>query len=68
MASVAEQLRRAILAAEKRGMTRYAIAKASGVSQAQLSKLMREQRSPRLDTAEKIVRALGKRLTITDPE
>lgn len=64
--SVVKQLRRVIAAAEKTGVTRYAIAKTSGVSQAQLSKLMLEQRAPRLDTAEKILRALGKRMTITD--
>jgi DNA-binding phage protein len=41
------------------------MSKRSGVSQAQLSKLLSEHRIPRLDTAEKIVKALGAELTIS---
>ena len=54
------------MSAETRGLTRYRIAQVSGVSQAQLSKLLLQQRIPRLDTAEKIAQAIGCRLSIQD--
>ena len=62
--NIVEELRRAIARAGRHGLTRYRLAKLSGVDQSQLSKLVRVQRVPRLDTAEKIVRALGGRLVI----
>jgi DNA-binding phage protein len=61
---IVEQLRQAIRAAGRRGVSQYRLARLSGVSQAQLSKLLSEERIPRLDTAEKIVRALGAQLSI----
>jgi predicted transcriptional regulator len=46
------------------GMTRYQISKASGVSEGQISKLMLHRRAPRLDTAERILKAIGRRIEI----
>jgi DNA-binding phage protein len=62
--SIVAELRKAIATAERRGQTRYQIAKVSGVDESQLSKLVNHQRIPRLDTAEKIVKAMGGRLVI----
>jgi len=62
---IVAELLAAIRAAEKTGLTRYRIAKLSGVDESQLSKLVKGRRIPRLDTAEKIVRAIGGRLSIT---
>ncbi len=53
------RLREAIRDAEKRGITQYRIAKESGVSAGQLSRLMHGKVAPRLDTAERIARAIG---------
>ena len=64
---VADQLREAIKQAERDGITRYRIAQDSGVSEAQLSRLIHGKFAPRLDTAEAIAGALGKRITLTDP-
>lgn len=64
--SIVNDLRRAIAEAEKRGFTRYKLAQASGVEQAVLSKLVRGMKGIRLDTAERIVNGLGKRLVIVD--
>ena len=62
--SIADQLRRAIARAEKRGMTRYAIAKASGVTERNVGRIADGDVTPRLDTAEKITKALGGKLRI----
>lgn len=67
---IVQQLRDAITAAEKAGTTRYRIAKESGVLASQLSRLMRaddKARIPRLDTAEKIAKAIGLQLNISKP-
>ena len=63
---ITAELRAAIRAAEQTGLTRYRLSKLSGVEQAVLCKLVHSQRVVRLDTAEKIVRGLGKRLVIVD--
>jgi plasmid maintenance system antidote protein VapI len=63
---VVDALRKAIRQAEKSGMTRYKLAQSCGVEQAVLSKLMRGMKGVRLDTAERIVNGLGKRLAIVD--
>jgi len=60
----ADRLRTAIRQAERRGVTRYQIAKASGVSEAQLSRIMSGDVSPRLDTADAIAKAIGVRITL----
>jgi transcriptional regulator with XRE-family HTH domain len=55
-----EQLKKAIDAS---GMTRYAIAKASGVDQAILSRFMRGQQGLTSDSIDKLCDALGLSLT-----
>ena len=62
--SVADDLRRAITQAEKRGMTRYAIAKAAGMPQSQVGRIASGESVPKLDTAERIASAIGCRLSI----
>ena len=64
--SIVEQLRKAIAQAERGGLTRYRLAKLSGVEQSVLSKLVRGMKGIQLATAEKIVAGLGKRLAIVD--
>ena len=56
---LADSLRNEIRRAERRGITQYRIAKESGVSAGQLSRLMHGKVVPRLDTAERIARAIG---------
>jgi transcriptional regulator with XRE-family HTH domain len=56
---IAEQLRKLIAQAERRGITRYQLAKLSGVTEAQLSRLVHGEVDPRLATAERIAKALG---------
>ena len=63
---IADQLRQAIKQAERKGITRYRIAQETGVSEAQLSRLMSGAGIPRLDTAEAIAAGVGKRLTLAD--
>lgn len=58
------QLKEAVRDAERKGTTRYRIAKKSGVSQAQLSRFVAGTVAPRLDTAERIARAIGRKLTL----
>jgi transcriptional regulator with XRE-family HTH domain len=41
------------------GMSPYAIAKSSGVSQSVLSRFLAGERSPTLDTADKLAQVLG---------
>lgn len=61
---VADQLRTAIRRAERRGISRYQIAQRSGVSEAQLSRLVHGTHLPRIDTAERMAKALGCRLIV----
>ncbi len=63
--SLVERLKDEIRKAEKRGLTRYRIAQESGISEAQLSRLMAGTVAPRLDTAEKIAHVLGRKIIIT---
>ncbi len=56
--TITKQLLKAIRDGKKRGMTRYQIAKVSGVSQAQLTRLMQGKQLLRMDTAERIAEAL----------
>lgn len=63
---IADQLRQAIRKANRAGVTRYQIAQLSGVSEAQLSRLMAGTVAPRIDTAEAIARAIGKRIVLDD--
>lgn len=61
---IAEQLRQAIAKAEAGGMSRYAIAKAAGVSERHLKGIAEGETTPRLDTAAKIAEAIGARITL----
>ena len=61
---IADELRKLIAEAEQQGISRYRLAQLSGVSEGQLSRLVNGQVDPRLDSAERIARALGHRLRI----
>jgi len=63
-----KQLLKAIRDAEKAGVTRYQISKLSGVSQAQICRMMQGQRLPRLDTAERLANAIGMKLILVSKE
>ena len=61
------ELIEAIRRYEASGGSRYRLAGISGVSQAQLSKLMRGVRgSPLVETAEKLADAMGYRITLRE--
>lgn len=63
---IAEQLQRAISEAERRGITRYRIAKLSGVSQQTIHNIADGTSArPRVDVAERVARAIGYKLTLT---
>ena len=65
--SVADQLRKAIAKAERKGMSRREIARLAGVSTPIVTLIMTNpDRHIRLDTAEKLAGALGKRLRLDD--
>jgi len=64
--NIVDELRRAIRQAEKAGTTRYVIAKQTGLSQAMLSRFMVAQNVPNMDTAQRIARAIGKRIILVD--
>jgi predicted transcriptional regulator len=64
--SIVDELRRAIRAAEKRGTTRYKLSLATGVSEAQLSRIYHRQIEPKASMMERILSGLGKRLAIVD--
>jgi len=66
--TITKELLKAIRDAEKRGITRYQIAKVSGVSEAQLSKMVKRLHVPKIDTAEKIAKALGLKIVLVSPE
>lgn len=66
MGRLVDQVVEAIHAAEKRGVTRYRIAKDAGVFHSQLSRLMNGERSISVDTLEKICAALGLTIEIRD--
>jgi plasmid maintenance system antidote protein VapI len=59
---IQEQLRQAILHA---GISRYRLAKLSGVTQAVISTFVNYKRSATMDTAAKLATALGLELTQT---
>lgn len=62
--TIAERLRSAIAQAEKRGQTRYAIAKAAGITPIMLARIADGERGMKLETAEKIAEALEMPLTL----
>jgi DNA-binding phage protein len=63
-ASVASDLRAAIKAAEAEGSSRYKIARTAGLSIPHVHRIADDEGTPRLDTAEKVLAALGLRLQI----
>lgn len=62
--NIVNELRKAIAKSEKLGLTRYRIAKATGLSQAMLSRFMAGENVPKLDTAQRIAHAIGRRLVL----
>jgi transcriptional regulator with XRE-family HTH domain len=62
--SIVDELRKAIAQAEKRGLTRYRIAKLSGMALPVLVRIANGTTIPRLDTAAKIASGIGCRLTL----
>jgi transcriptional regulator with XRE-family HTH domain len=58
------ELQKAIADAERRGVTRYQIAKAAGMPQSQVGRIASGESVPKLDTAERIAKVIGRRLTI----
>ena len=62
--SIAGDLRKAIAQAEKRGMTRYAIAKAARMPRSQLTRIATGETVPKVDTAERIALVIGCRMAI----
>ena len=61
---IIEQLRAAVRKAEAKGTSRYRLAKDAAIHQSQLTRLLGGTVAPKLDTAEKIARALGYRLAL----
>jgi|GEM_PF-1812971 len=61
-ASIADDLRRAIAQAERKGQTRYAIAKAAGLAESQVLRIAKGETIPTLDTAERLAKGIGYRL------
>ena len=57
--SIEDQLKAAIRHAESEGWSQYEIAKKAGIDRGQLTRLFSGTVHPRLDTAERIAKALG---------
>ena len=66
-ATVSDQLRQAILDAAERGITRYRIAKETGVSQAALSRFVSRGQNIDLPSFDSIAAYLGLTLTQAKP-
>jgi len=62
--TIADKLRLAIARAERNGTTRYRIAKDADVAEATVHNIV-HGRTPRLDIAEKLARAVGCELRLT---
>jgi transcriptional regulator with XRE-family HTH domain len=63
--TIADQLRAAIAKAEQKGITRYRLAKKSGVSKSTISQFCNSCSQLRLDIAEALALALGMKLHLT---
>lgn len=63
--SIAAELRKAIGQAEKAGKTRGAMAAEAGIPRSQFNRIADGENLPRIDTAERILKAIGLRLTIS---
>ncbi len=57
--SIVEELRQAIRRAEQAGVTRGRIATIASIPRSQMTRIASGENVPRLDTAEKIARAMG---------
>lgn len=62
--SIVDDLRRAIAQAERRGMTKYAIAKAAKMPRSQMTRIASGENVPKLDTAERVAQVIGYRLAL----
>jgi DNA-binding phage protein len=62
--SIVAKLRKAIATAERRGVSRYRIAKLAGIVQSQVHRIADGERVPTLDTAARIAAAIGYRLAL----
>jgi len=63
---LSEQLRRAIAKAERRGVTRYRIAKTSGLTESQVKRIAEATNVPMIDTAARLADAIGLRLALVE--
>ena len=64
---LADQLRVAVKNAERKGLTRYRIAKEAGIAQSTLTQFMNDpEQQLRLDIAEKIAAAMEKKIMLQD--
>ena len=63
---VADQLRKAIAAAEKAGTPRMRIADSAGVARSTLTQFVNGTGQLRLDIAERVALTLGKRISLTN--
>ena len=61
---IADELRRAIAKAEAAGMTRANIAQAAGMTRAMVYRIADGRTLPRIDTAERLILAMGLSLRI----
>ena len=61
MSEIIEEIRKAVKAS---GKTRYRLSKASGVSEAQLSRLMSRERGLSADNLERLADALGLEIAV----
>ena len=61
---IADELRRAIGRAHRRGVTKYRIAKATGLPQSTVGRVASGETVPNLETAERIAKAIGCRLAV----
>lgn len=59
-----EKLAAAIARAERRGVTRYALSRDSGVNRQAVTNIANGDTVPRMDTAEKLAEALGYRIEL----
>jgi DNA-binding phage protein len=61
---IAAELRRAIAQAERSGVTQYRIAKLAKLAASQVARVASGETVPKLDTAQRIAKALGLRLAL----
>ena len=61
---IVDELRKAIRAAERQGITRYRIAKLTGMPQSQVGRIASGETEPLLSSAERICKAIGVKLVI----